>query len=246
MPQVYENREISLDEIRAESNPQEPGFSGYAARFLIPDSHGSVFGRNAFRKTVRERGDRIPILFNHDPDKIIGKAAELRSDATGLRFRARVNENVHWGKEVMELVRSELLSGMSFRFWSVKERSGLESDKIDLSNFRNVRPEELRFVEEAGLREISPVTFPSNDAARIESYRSDDRLEFFEELTESIRAADLDPDHIARLTALIDSFRDADTLDEPEPPLGTSLNDDESRHKLDMDFDLFTIEVNRL
>lgn len=244
MPQpAEETREF---EVRASANAEEPGFSGYAANFLSVDSHGSAFGRSAFRKTIRERGDKIPVLYNHDPDKLIGKTSELRSDAKGLKFSARIIEDTTWGKDVMALVRAEILTGASFRFNSIKERPGLPADNINLDGLRGVKPEDIRFIEEVRLKEISPVTFPSNPLSQIESYRSEDHDEFIEELVDRIRSAELDADQIERLTETIDALRSAlaDDSDEQPEPLVTPLSD-EARHKLHLDIDLLLLEVQQ-
>lgn len=236
-----ESREF---EVRATANAEEPGFSGYAANFLSVDSHGSAFGRSAFRKTIRERGDKIPVLYNHDPDKLIGKTSELRTDSKGLKFSARIIEDTTWGKDVMALVRAEILTGASFRFNAVKERPGLPTDNIVLDGLRGVKPEDIRFIEEVRLKEISPVTFPSNPLSQIESYRSEDHSEFIDEVLESIRSGDLEADELERLTEAIDALRAAladDSDEQPEPPV-TPLSD-EARHKLDLDIDLFLLEV---
>jgi len=228
-------------EYRASSESEEPGFSGYAAHFLSVDSHGTAFARSSFRKTLRDRGDRIPVLYNHSEDKIIGKAVELRSDSKGLFFRARVNENTFWGKEVMELVRSDMLGGMSFRFNSLRERSGTDTDNIDFGNLRGLKPADIRFVEEVRLKEISPTPFPSNENPRIESYRSEDADEVLSELLESIRNADLTSGQIEKLS---DSIRClADILDDAAPP---STHVYENRHKLDIDIDLILLELGNL
>jgi HK97 family phage prohead protease len=231
-------------EVRATENADSAEIGGYAAHFLTVDSHGSTFGRSAFKKTIRERGDKIPVTYNHDPDKLIGQTTELRNDSKGLKFRARIIEDTHWGKEVMTLVRSNVLTGASFRFNSIKDRPGLPTDGIQLDGLRGIQPSEVRFIEEVRLKEIGPVVFPSNPRSQIESYRSEDHEEFFGELVDSIRNADLDADQIERLIASIDAVRTADTRHEEEPPQGTPSS--ESRHKLDLDIDLLLIEVGKL
>ena len=232
-------------EVRATDNASEPGFGGYAAHFLTVDSHGSTFGRSAFKKTIRERGDKIPVTYNHDPDKLIGKTTELRNDAKGLYFEARIAENTTWGRDVMELVRSGILTGASFRFNALKERPGLDTDGINLDGLRGVKPGDIRFIEEVRLKEIGPVTFPSNERSQIESYRSEDHEEVFGELLEEIRNADLSAEELERLIASIDALRTAVTPDGNEPPDGTHPPI-ESRHTLDIDIDLFMLEVANL
>src|SRR5690606_25516505 len=180
--------------------------------------------------------------YGHDRAKVIGKATELRTDSKGLRFNARVVEETFWGKEVMSLVRAGVLTGASFGFRSVKERAGRPTDGIDLSEHRGVQPEEIRFIEEVVLQEISAEPFPSNPRAGIDGVRSEDQEELFGELIESIRSMDLTGDQIEALTAEIRAL--ADTNEDDEPSDDTRSAD--SRHSLDIDIELFLIEAGNL
>lgn len=230
----YETRSVS--DFRAEGDGPEIG--GYAAHWLSVDSHHSAFTRSSFRKTIRERGDKIKVLFNHNPEKLIGRVTELRSDSTGLKFRASIVEGTTEGANVMALVRAGVLDGMSFGFRSIKERSGTREDGL-LNLPSGIKPEEIRVIEEVALKEISPVPFPSNPNPRIDSFRSEDAEEVIGEILDSLRNMDLTSEHIERLTEEIRSL--ADTLEEPEPPSGTQ--DIERRHQMDIDIDLFLLEV---
>ena len=233
------------DELRAceyRADTEKPGFEGYAARYLTPDSHGSVFARGAFRKTLAERGNRLPLLFNHDPNQVIGKVTEARSDSKGLKFRADVIEETTLGKDVMALVRAEALTGMSFAFRSHKERPGTAEDQIDLTGFKGVKPEELRFITEAAVKELTVATFPSNLGATIDHYRSEDDEEArLEEIFEELRSFGIEDERLDALLADIHQLRSQDT------PGGDESSDDtpaeESRHKIDMEIDLILLEV---
>ncbi len=234
MPNKFETRSVA--EFRADDT--SASIEGYAANFLTVDSFGSTFGRSAFRKTIRERGDRIPILFNHNENEMIGKATELRSDSKGLKFKASIVETSR-GADVMKLIRAEVLTGMSFGFRAVKDRAGSPDDKIDMTGVRSgTKPEEIRFIEEVNLKELSPVPFPSNPRSQIDGYRSEDAEEIFEELLESIRSADLTSEQIEKITLEVRSL--ADTLFSEQPP---STVDEESRRILDMDIDLLLAEI---
>lgn len=225
MTQVTEYADFT--EYRAE--PDSSNLSGYAASYLTVDSHGSAFSRRAFTKTLRERGDRIPVLYNHDSDKLVGKVEQFRSDQKGLGFNAKIVEESMWGKEVMVLARAGALTGMSFGFRSIKERPGLPTDGIVLDGLRGVKPEEIRFIEEVHLKEISAATFPSNDRAGITKYRSEE--DRFKYVIEELRELGIDDERVESLLASIQG-ENPDTPDGDEPPDGTR-SEDESRHELD-------------
>lgn len=238
-------RQRPQDETRAceyRADTERPGFEGYAARYLTPDSHGSVFARGAFRKTIAERGNRLPLLYNHDPNQVIGKVTEVRSDSQGLRFRADVIEETTLGKDVMALVRAEALTGMSFAFRSMKERPGTADDQIDLSGFKGVKPEELRFITEAAVKELTVATFPSNLGAQITSYRSDDAEDArLEEIFEELRSFGIEDERLDSLLDHIHQLRSQDTPGGDESFNNTPA--EESRHKIDMEIDLLLLEV---
>lgn len=238
-------RQRPQDELRAceyRADAERPELEGYAARYLIPDNHGSVFARGAFRKTLAERGNRLPLLFNHDPNQVIGRVTEARSDSKGLKFKANVIEETALGKDVMALVRAEALSGMSFAFRSMKERPGTEDDQIDLSGLKGVKPEELRFITEAAVRELTVATFPSNLGATITAYRSEDEEDArLEDIFEELRSFGIEDERLDELLDHIHQLRSQDTPGDDEPPNGTPV--EESRHKIDMDIDLLLLEV---
>jgi HK97 family phage prohead protease len=236
----------SVQEFRADTD--SASISGYAASFLTVDSFLSTFGRSAFKKTLNERGSEIPVLFNHDSGQIIGKTTELRTDSKGLKFKAMVVEQTRAGADVMALIRAEVLTGMSFGFRTIKDRSGTEADKIDLTGApKGTRAEEVRFIEEVALKEISPVPFPSNQRPKITQFRSESSAEeLMEEILDTLRSAELTPEQLEHITNEIRSLRDT-TIE--EPPVGTL--DDEVRRQMehmntDIDIDLLLSEIDLL
>lgn len=229
MPQVQENRGF---EYEYRDDADNPGFSGYFATFNRVDSHGSAFGRSAFKKTLRERGDRLPVLFNHDPDKVIGTVTSTRSDSKGAFFDSRIIEGTTWGKDVMTLVRSGALGGMSFGFRPIKERSATKDDLLDFGEFRGAKPEDIRFIEEVSLKEISAATFPSNIAAGITKYRSED--EEYEVIIEELRAIGIDDEGVEKLLVNIREIRSATP---PDNGPSDDTHEDESRDD-DLDLDI--------
>jgi uncharacterized protein len=59
-----------------------PGLSGYATTFWEVDSSGMVLAPGAFTRTLKDRGHKVPLLWQHDPQKPIGRNANLREDRT--------------------------------------------------------------------------------------------------------------------------------------------------------------------
>lgn len=130
-------------------------------------SYDERFQRGAFAKTIRERGDRVKLLYQHNSREPIGKAVSLREDASGLYGEFRVSK-VDDGDRALVLVRDGVIDSFSVGFSPVKH------EKRDGVTVRT----------EVALREASLVTFPAYDTARIHSLREalaelpeDERLE---------------------------------------------------------------------
>jgi uncharacterized protein len=132
----------------------------------VDDGRGSyreVFRRGAFAKTVRERGQRVPLLVNHDHLRRlpIGVSTVLREDAAGLYSEYRVSQTRE-GDEVLALVRDGALDGLSIGFRPIKDRPGPAARG------------QLPLIEriEAALREVSAVAFPAYADAKLVGVRT--------------------------------------------------------------------------
>jgi HK97 family phage prohead protease len=140
---------LKLDDVDAEGV-----FSGYASLFGTPDLGRDVVERGAFARSLRGRGPGgVRMLFQHDPGQPIGTWLELREDARGLFVQGRLATEVARAREVLALMRSGALDGLSIGFKPVRARTESATG--------------LRRILEADLWEISVVTFPMLPGARI-------------------------------------------------------------------------------
>jgi HK97 family phage prohead protease len=186
------------------------GFEGHASTFWRVDSYGTAMKKGAFKKTLAERGSRVPLLWQHDPWTPIGKPTELKEDRDGLAFRAEVVTDTRAGAEAMALLRADVPMGMSFGFETIKSRpvEDGDMDKLDWSDaprWMRDNPEEreyARIIEEVKLWEISLVTFAANEAATISSVRHQQSLDYLSTLIESMRAGTLSDEQAAQIEQL--------------------------------------------
>lgn len=139
--------------------PAEDGtFSGYASLFGKTDLAKDVVEKGAFSRTIRNRGaGGVRMLFQHDPAEPIGAWLELFEDERGLFVRGRLTPGVGRAREVLELMRVGALDGLSIGFRTVKARKDARTG--------------VRRIIEADLWEISVVTFPMLESARVESVK---------------------------------------------------------------------------
>lgn len=116
--------------------------------------------RGAFARSIRERRDRIKVLFQHgqDPfvgDKPLGSVRELREDQQGAYYEVPLLNASH----VADIAAGveEGLYGASFRFRVMREEFVENPAKSDRNPGR--LPE--RTLREVDLLEFGPCTFPA-------------------------------------------------------------------------------------
>ncbi len=131
---------------------------GYASLFGEIDQARDMVMAGAFRETLRLRGvRRIPMLFQHDPAEPIGIWQELIEDSRGLFARGRLIPEVQRGREVLALVKSGAIDGLSIGFKTVRGRMDPRT--------------RIRRIEQLDLWEISIVTFPLLTGARVRAVK---------------------------------------------------------------------------
>lgn len=129
--------------------------SGYASLFGAADQGGDVVERGAYGlslKRLAEGGNRVKMLWQHDPAQPIGIWDEVREDAQGLWVKGRILTDIEKGREAAALIAAGAIDGLSIGYRTVKARKD-EAGKRRLS--------------ELELWEVSLVTFPMLPQARV-------------------------------------------------------------------------------
>ena len=122
--------------------------AGYAALFDRADASRDTIRTGAFRRTLSERSDPLPLFWQHRPDQQIGWVERAEEDARGLRVIARLDNP---DGRAAAMLRRRAISGLSFGYRA-----------------RNFRHEpEGRVLEDVELFEISLVTHPLQHLARV-------------------------------------------------------------------------------
>jgi HK97 family phage prohead protease len=131
---------------------------GYASLFGEIDQARDMVMPGAFTQTLKQRGvRRIPMLFQHDPSEPVGVWLELREDLRGLWARGRLIPDVARGRELLALVGQGAIDGLSIGYRTVRGR-------IDPAT-------RVRRLHQVDLWEISIVTFPLLDSARVRAVK---------------------------------------------------------------------------
>ena len=124
-------------------------FAGYAAVFGHPDRGGDVVKAGAFARALERGAGAVPLLWQHEAGRPIGRIEYLREDKRGLRVIGRLSEG-RSGREAAALLKEGAVGGLSFGY-RVREAKG-------------EKPRELTDLE---LVEVSLVTFPMQSRARV-------------------------------------------------------------------------------
>ena len=170
-----------------------PGtFEGYGAFFANKDSYGDVIQKGAFKDSLKEwkaKKKMPPMLAQHggwmmtDMDAIpIGKWESLSEDDSGLYVKGRlINLETERGKNIHGAMKEGVLDGMSIGYRAKEFSYGTKPD------------EPRRTLKRIDIVEISVVTFPANDKARVQAVKSlrDLDSEDFREIEASLRTKGL-------------------------------------------------------
>ena len=153
-----ETRSFAL-EIRATGD--DGTVEGYGSVFGVKDNYDDVIARGAFAESLKAHkaeGTMPAMLWQHNADEPIGVWTEMVEDEKGLRLKGMLALDTVRGKEAHALLKLGALNGLSIGFMA-KEWS------YD-------RDAEIRTLTEIDLWEVSLVTFPANEKARVTNVKA--------------------------------------------------------------------------
>ena len=148
---------------------------GYASVFGLPDKGGDVVSPGAYAaslKALKRRGDKVRMLWQHDPAQPIGVWDEVFEDMRGLFVRGRLLDDVARAREARALLEAGAVDGLSIGYRTLRAEP---------------RPGGGRRLIELDLWEVSLVTFPMQPEARLSAKA--DLLAGLEGLRAQMRAA---------------------------------------------------------
>lgn len=149
-------------ELKVKAVNEDGTFSGYGSVFGVEDSYGEIVAKGAFADSLKEieaKGRPVPVLWQHRSAEPLGIYTQLKEDDTGLYVEGRLLiESLPRAKEAHALMQVGAVSGLSIGYL-VRQSSYDEKTNI-------------RTLTKVDLMEISIVTFPANDEARIDSVKA--------------------------------------------------------------------------
>lgn len=154
---MLEHRSLDLAAAEVKFSGDKAGsFTGYASVFGGLDSYGDTILPGAYADTIKAR--RPLMLYGHNPGRVIGKWVEIVEDSKGLLVRGEFTPGHSDAQDVYASLKHGALNGLSIGF-RVPE-GGAEM------------AEERRLLKKIDLFEISVVSMPADDAARVGDVKS--------------------------------------------------------------------------
>lgn len=153
-------------------------FKGYGSVFGNKDSYNEIVAKGAFSRSLTEhkaKGTMPAMLWMHNPDQPIGVYTNVAEDDKGLAVEGNLALKTQAGAEAYELMKMNALSGLSIGY------------RVAKSQFD--KPNNARVLTDLDLYEISPVTFPANDAARVSTVKALEDIKTIREFEEFLRDA---------------------------------------------------------
>ena len=177
--------------------------SGYASLFNEVDQGYDMVAPGAFSKSL-VGGRKVKMLWQHDPKQPIGVWDEIREDDRGLYVKGRILPDVQKGAEALALLQAGGLDGMSI---------GYRTKQADMDPNEGVR-----LLKEVDLFEISLVTFPMQETAKVTDVKSIATIREFERALRDAGFSQTEAKAIAAegFKGLADHRDGAELPDEPE------------------------------
>jgi len=130
-------------------------FSGYGSVFNVVDSYKEVVAPGAFADSLQAKMPSL--LWQHRSGEPIGVYTDVKEDSVGLHVAGKLALKTARGAEAYELLKMGAVTGLSIGFIS-------REDSYD-------RVSGIRTLKKVDLWEVSLVTFPANDAARVSAVK---------------------------------------------------------------------------
>lgn len=147
-------QKVMCNKLEIKSISDDGSFSGYASLHNVVDSYNDIILPGAFGGSLDVAS--VKLLWQHDPKSPIGVLTKIEETLTGLYVEAKILTTIEKGREAYELLKASVIDGLSIGFETIEHKL----------------VGEYRYITKLKLWEISVVTFPANDLARVRDVRS--------------------------------------------------------------------------
>lgn len=171
-------REVRSFALQIKAAGDDGTIEGYGSVFGVRDNYDDVIAKGAFVKSLKDHkaaGTMPAMLWQHDADKPIGVWTEMVEDEKGLRIKGQLAMETVKGKEAHALLKMGALNGLSIGFMS--------------KEWAYDRDTEVRTLTAIDLWEVSLVTFPANEKARVTNVKSAEEMATPKDAEKALRDA---------------------------------------------------------
>jgi HK97 family phage prohead protease len=136
-------------------------FCGYGSVYSVIDQGDDIVMPGTFTKSLADlyiKNQMPAMLWQHRVAEPIGAYTSVKDDESGLFVEGKLALKTQRGAEAFELMQMKAISGLSI---------GFITNDADFNAKTGIRT-----IKSADLYEISLVTFPMNDAARVSAVKS--------------------------------------------------------------------------
>lgn len=163
---------------KADTIDESGVFTGYGSVFDVLDSYKEIVVRGAFNESLaahKSKGTMPAMLWQHRSGEPMGVYTQMEEDAIGLKVSGQIAMKTQRGAEAYELLKMGAISGLSIGFVPREEAY----DKVT----------GVTTLKRVDLWELSLVTFPANDAARVQGVKSVDGIITLRDAEDYLREA---------------------------------------------------------
>ncbi len=154
-------REVRSYALQIKAAGDDGTVEGYGSVFGVRDNYDDVIAKGAFDASLKDHksaGTMPAMLWQHDSSQPIGIWTEMVEDSKGLRIKGQLALETVQGKEAHALLKMGALNGLSIGFMSKQWAYDKETD--------------VRTLTQIDLWEVSLVTFPANEKARVTNVKA--------------------------------------------------------------------------
>lgn len=160
MSPLFQKKELFPCHLKTEG--AEGYFEGYASVFHLVDSQGDSVLPGAFNQSLedwREKNQWPKLLWQHNQQEPLGQWLELREDTNGLYVKGQLLLDIQRSREAYALLKAGVIDSLSIGYRVKETTRGTERGQ--------------RLLKTIDLVEISLVTFPANQDAKIHHVKED-------------------------------------------------------------------------
>lgn len=185
-------RQVRSFAFELKATGEDGAVEGYGSVFGVRDNYDDVIAPGAYvnsLKAHKSAGTMPAMLWQHDATVPIGVWTDMVEDSKGLMIKGRLALDTVKGAEAYALLKMGALNGLSIGFIAKQWAYDRETD--------------VRTLTEVDLWEVSLVTFPANEKARITGVKAADLagIKTIRQAEQALRDAGLPADTAKALIA---------------------------------------------